>query len=154
MKFTAKGPFPLSFKGKGSQEDWRPRSLRRRLEYMRAMRDEIEQCMRDLIDQFKQTFRPPRPAHLTLHNTGNGQYVRWRLRASRLVKQQYFELSGSEVGTNLLHSLSPAVRKAYLDFEQERLKLNLLYDFHHYQARSLQRYLESVYALGMLKRGS
>ena len=153
MPFDAKGPFPLPFKGKGSQEDWRPRSLRRRLERTRAIRDELEQCMRDLIDQFKQTFRPPRPAHLTLHNTGNGQYVRWRLRASRLIKQQYFEISDSKVGTNLLHSLSPAVREVYLDFEQERLKLNLLYGLHHYEVKSLQRYLDTVHRLGVLKRG-
>ena len=154
MQFAAKGPFPLPFKGKGGRVDWRPRSLRRRLELTRAIRGEVEQSMHALIDQFKQTFRPPRPAHLTLHKTGNGQYVRWRLRASRLVKQQYFELSGSEVGTNLLHSLSPVVRKTYLDFEYERLKLNLLYGLHHYEVRSLQRYLETVHALAMLKRGS
>ena len=153
MQFDAKGPFLLPFKGKGDRVDWRLRSLRRRLELTRAMRDEIEQCMHALIDQFKQTFRPPWPAHLTLHNTGNGQYVRWRLRGSRLVKQRYFELAGNEVGMNLLRSLSPPVRKVYLEFEQERLKLNLLYGLHHYEVRRLQRYLDAVHELGGLKRG-
>jgi hypothetical protein len=117
------------------------------------MRDEVEQNMRALIDRFQQTFRPPRPAHLTMHKTGNGQYVRWRLRGSRLVKQQYFEL-GNEVGLNLLRSLSPAVRDVYYQFEQERLQLNLLYGLHHYEARSLQRYLEAAHYLGTLKRGN
>jgi len=114
------------------------------------MRDEIEHNMLTLIEQFKQTFRAPRPAHLTLHKTGNGQYVRWRLRGSRLVKQQYFELSG-EVGRNLLQSLSPPVREAYLVFERERVKLNLLYGLHHYEVRSLQRYLDAVHKLEVLK---
>ena len=153
MPFDAKGPFPLPFKGKGSREDWHPKSLRRRLERRRDMRDEIERCMRALIDQFKQTFRAPRPAHLTLHNTGNNQYVRWRLRGSRLVKQQYFELLGNDVGLNLLLSLSPHAREVYLEFEQERLKLNLLYGLHQYELRSLQRYLDTVHKLGALKRG-
>jgi hypothetical protein len=150
MPPNAKGPFPLPFKGKGDRDDWRPRSLRRRLEYTCTMRDEVEQDMFALIEQFKQTFRPPRPASLTMHKTGNGQYVRWRLRASRLVKQQYFELSG-EVGMNLLQSLSPSVREAYLVFERERVKLNLLYGLHHYEVRSLQRYLDTVHNLEGLK---
>lgn len=153
MQFDAKGPFPLPFKGKGGRADWRLRSLRRRLELTCAIRDEIEQCMLALIDQFKLTFRPPWPAHLTLHKTGSSQYVRWRLRGSRLVKQQYFELSGNKVGTNLLHSLSPPTREVYLEFEQERLKLNLLYGLHHYEVRSLQRYLDTVHKLDALKRG-
>jgi hypothetical protein len=122
------------------------------LEYTCTMRDEIEQGMIALVEQFKQTFRPPRPAHLTLHKTGNGQYVRWRLQGSRLVKQQYFELSG-EVGRNLLHSLSPPVREAYLVFERARVKLNLLYGLHHYELRSLQRYLDTVHKLEGLKEG-
>lgn len=133
--------------------DWQLRSLRHRLELTCAIRDEIEQCMLALIDQFKLTFRPPRPAYLTLHKTGTSQYVRWRLRGSRLVKQQYFELSSSKVGMNLLHSLSPPTREVYLEFEQERLKLNLLYGLHHYEVRSLKRYLDSVHNLGVLKRG-
>jgi len=114
------------------------------------MRDEIEQGMLALVEQFKQTFRPPRPAHLTLHKTGNGQYIRWRLRGSRLVKQQYFELSG-EVGMNLLQTLSPPVCEAYLVFERERVKLNLLYSLHHYEVRNLQRYLDTVHKLEGLK---
>ncbi len=153
MQFDAKGPFPLPFKGKGGRVDWRLRSLRQRLDYTRAMRDEIGQCMLALIDQFQQTFRPPRPAHLTLHKTGSSQYVRWRLRGSRLVKQQYFELSANEVGMNLLSSLSPPAREVYLEFEQERLKLNLLYGMQHYEVRSLQRYLDTVHKLDELKRG-
>jgi len=152
MQFDAKGPFPLPFKGKGGQDDWRPRSLRRRLDHTCALRDEIEQCMRGLIDRFKQTFRPPRPAHLTLHKTGSSQYVRWRLRGSRLVKQQYFELSANEVGMNLLQSLSPPAREVYLAFEQERLKLNLLYGLHHYEVRSLKRHLDTIHKLEVLKR--
>jgi hypothetical protein len=115
------------------------------------MRDDVEQHMRALIDRFQQTFRPPGPAHLTLHKTGNGQYVRWRLRGSRLVKQQYFEL-GNEVGINLLRSLSTAVRDVYFEFEQERLQLNLLYGLHHYEFKSLQRYLKAVHNLGTLRR--
>lgn len=153
MPPDAKGPFPLPFKGKGGRDDWRPRSLRGRLEYTRTMGDEIEQAMFALIEQFKQTFRPPRPASLTLHKTGNGQYVRWRSRGSRLIKQRYFELSG-EVGMNLLQSLSPPVREAYLVFERERIKINLLYGLHHYEVKSLQRYLDAVHKLDGLKHGS
>ena len=153
MPPDAKGPFPLPFKGKGDRDDWRPRSLRRRLEYTRTLRDEIEQDMLTLIEQFKQTFRPPRPAHLILHKTGNGQYVRWRLRGSRLVRQQYFELSG-EVGMALLNALSPPAREVFFVFERERLKLNLLYGLHHYEVRSLQRYLDAVHDLDGRKHGS
>ena len=153
MPFDAKGPFPLSFKGKGDLVDWRHRSLQRRLEQTRVARDETEQSMRALIDDFKQTFRPPWPAHLTLHNTGNGQYIRWRLRGSRLVKQQYFELSGNGIGLNFLNSLSSSAREVYLEFEQERLKLNLLYGLHHYEAKRLQHYLDATHHLDVLRRG-
>lgn len=149
MLCNAKGPLP--FKGKGDRVDWRLRSLQRKLELTRATRDEIGQSMRALIDQFKQTFRPPWPAHLTLHNTGNSQSIRWRLRGSRLIQQQYFELLMSDTGLSLLDSLSPAVRNVYLAFERERLQLNLQYGLHHYEVRSLQRYLNAAHRMNALK---
>ena len=154
MQFDPKGPFPLPFTGKGGGDtDWRSRSLQQRLENSQSKRGEIEQAMRTLVEQFKQTFRPPWPAHLTLHNTGNSQYVRWRLQDNQVSSKHYFELLHSPSGISLLQSLSSAVRQVYLEFEQERLKLNLLYGLYHYEVRSLQRYLDSVRCLSALKRG-
>lgn len=132
---------------------WRTRSLQRRLADTKAERDKIEDAMRKLVDQFKQTLRPPWPAHLTLHNTGNSQYVRWRIQAKQPGKQNYFELLQSNTGISLLNALSPTVRQIYLEFEQERLQLNFLYGLHHYEVRSLERYLDGARRLSAIKRG-
>ncbi|MDH5181546.1 MAG: hypothetical protein OEZ39_05140 [Gammaproteobacteria bacterium] len=153
MQFDSKRPFLLAFKGKGGDVDWRLRSLQQQLELLQASCVEIDCAMQSLIDRFKQSFRPPWPAHLILHNTGNGKYVRWRLPANRLTRQTYFELLHSDTGIGLLQSLPSAVRKVYLEFEQERLQLNLLYGSSHYEARNLERYLDSVRRLISLKRG-
>lgn len=147
MHHLAKGPFPLPFKGKG-EEFWRSPSLRRRLDEAQGNCREIEQAMQALIDEYEQTFSTPLSAYLTLHRTGNGLYVRWRMAGTR---QSYFSLATNEIGKVFYGSLSPAVRQVIFDFEQRRLRLNLMHGMVMYESRALQRFMAEVRASQQLR---
>ncbi len=151
MQGAPKRPFPLPFKGKGDDCDWRMKTLRRRLEVTQAMCGEIERDMRQLIHHFEQTFRSTLPAYLALHNTGNGRYVRWRISDRR---QRYFTLCHNETGEQFLQPLSPSVKRVIFDFEQQRLQLNLLHALYHFEAKTLGRFLSDRKALTALRRGA
>ncbi len=147
MHHIAKGPFPLPFKGKG-EDHWRSPSLRRRLEQAQSHCHEIELAMQSLIDEFDQTFNTPLAAYLTLHRTGVGLYVRWRMSGTR---QSYFSLASNETGKAFYGSLSTAVRQVVFDFERRRLRLNLLHGLAMYESRSLQRFMGEMRAMQQLR---
>lgn len=150
MQHSAKGPFPLPFKGKG-EEFWRSPSLRRRLEEAQGNCREIELAMQALIDEFEQTFSTPLSAYLTLHRTGNGLYVRWRMVGTR---QSYFSLAANETGQAFFDTLPPAVRQVVFDFERRRLRLNLIHGLVMYESRSLQRFMGEMRATQQLRAES
>ena len=150
MQPLAKGPFPLPFKGKG-EESWRSPVLRQRLEEAQRNCREIELAMQMLIDEFEQTFSTPLTAYLTLHRTGRGLYLRWRMAGSR---QSYFSLASNETGQTFYGSLSPAVRQVVFDFEQRRLRLNLLHGLVLHESRSLQRFMVKMRATQQLRNNT
>ena len=147
MQSPPKGPF--LFKGKGATDDWRLKTLRGYFEQCSDSLAEIEQAMRKLVDEFEQTFSSPIAAYLVLHNTGNGKYIRWRQWGS---KQRYFALCDNEQGEQFITSLSPPVRQVVFDYEQQRIRLNLLHGIYHYQTQRLKQFLSEQKALNRLRR--
>jgi len=144
MQNFAKGPF----KGKGEyKNDWRMKSLRGRAEQLQAERQTIVKAMYSLIDDYDKTFTGTLTAYLAFHKTANGHYVRWRMNG---VKQRYFALANDEVGETFLRTQSVTVRKVLLDFEQHRLRLNLLHGLCFYEAKSLDKFIENTKRVNQL----
>lgn len=146
MTHFAKGPF----KGKGEyRNDWRVKSLRESVEQLRAEQKKVVKTMCSLIDDYDKTFTGTLTAYLALHKTANGNYVRWRMNG---VKQRYFAIANDEIGEMFLHTQSVTVRKVLLDFEQHRLRLNLLHGLCFYEARSLEKFIENTKQVNKLAR--
>ena len=146
MQNFAKGPF----KGKGEHEnDWRIKSLRGRVEQLQAERQAIVNTMYSLIDDYDRTFTGTLTAYLAFHKTANGSYVRWRMNG---VKQRYFAIANDEIGETFLRTQSITVRKVLLDFEQHRIRLNLLHALCFYEAKSLEKLIENTKRTNALAR--
>lgn len=145
-----KGPFPLPFKGKG-EEHWRSDHLRRRLEEAVERCRDVETAMQGLIATFERTFTVPLAAYLTLHRTGNGLYLRWRMVGTR---QSYFSLADRDTGRRFTSALPSSVLSIVNDFERQRLQLNLLHGISHYEARALQRFMGEMKAFKQMRRVS
>lgn len=148
MQTIAKGPFP--FKGKG-ENNWQLRTLRGRVEHLQAEQQRIVRMMYALIDDYDRTFSGNLPAYLVFHKTANGNYVRWRMSG---VKQRYFAIADDAVGESFLTSQSPTVRKVLLDFERQRLRLNLLHGLYFYESKSLERLISHSTQVNRLARES
>ena len=147
MQLSPKGPFP--FKGKGEPGDWRLKTLRHQFDQSREALTEIERTMLNLVDQFEQTFTSPIAAYLVLHKTGSSKYLRWRMWGSQ---QSYFSVCQNERGAQFLASLSAPVRQVVLDYEQQRIRLNLLHGVYQYETKSLQRFVTDQRDLNKLIR--
>ena len=146
MHTTTKGPFP--FKGKGVG-DWRSKTMGQRSEDLAQTMKQIEQLMQALIDDFDHTFSGALSAYLTCQRTINGRYLRWRVRGA---KQRYFAIANDPTGEAFLTAHSAAVRKALLEFERQRLQLNLQYTLCHHEHKTLQRMLTNQRRLRQLTR--
>lgn len=145
-----KGPFSLPFKGKG-EEHWRSDHLRRRHEEAVERCREIETAMQGLISTFEGTFTVPLAAYLTLHRTGNGLYLRWRMAGTR---QSYFSLADSDTGRLFTSQLPSSVLPIVHELERQRLQLNLLHGISHYEARALQRFMDEMKTFKQMRRVS
>jgi hypothetical protein len=148
MHTITKGPFP--FKGKG-ENDWCLKTLRERVERLQTERQRIVRMMHVLIDDYERTFAGNLSAYLVFHKTANGNYVRWRMSG---VKQRYFAIADDAIGKEFLASQSPTVRKVLLDFEKQRLRLNLLHGLHFYESKSLERLILHSREVNRLARDS
>jgi len=146
MQNFAKGPF----KGKGKhRNDWRVKSLRGSVEQLQAELQTTVETMHSLIDDYDRTFSGSLTAYLTFHKTANGNYVRWRMNG---VKQRYFALANDDIGETFLRTQSVTVRKALLDFEQHRLRLNLLHGLCFYEVKSLGKFIGNTKRVNQLAR--
>ncbi len=146
MTHFAKGPF----KGKGEyKNDWRIKSLRGRVEQLQAELQIVVKTMCSLINDYDNTFTGTLTAYLAFHKTANGNYVRWRMNG---VKQRYFAIANDEVGEMFLRTQSETVRNVLLDFEQHRLRLNLLHGLNFYETRSLAKLIENTKRINKLAR--
>jgi len=146
MTNFAKGPF----KGKGEyKNDWRVKSLRGSVEQLQAELKTIVATMNALIDDYDQTFTGALTVHLALHKTTNGNYIRWRMNG---VKQRYFAIANDAIGETFLRTQSVTVRKVLLDFEQQRLRLNLMHGLCFYQVKSLEKLIENTKQVNKLAR--
>lgn len=145
MQSAPKGPFP--FKGKG-EDHWNIRSLRNRVELLQNDRAFILKQMQSLINEYDTTFSNQLDAYLVFHKTGNGNYLRWRMSG---VKQRYFGISGDEIGESFLTSNSPTVQKVLLDYERNRLKLNLSHGLCFYEIKSLNRLISGFKEISRMK---
>lgn len=146
MPNFAKGPF----KGKGAhRNDWRMKSLRGSVEQLQAELKTIVETMYTLINDYDRTFSGSLTAYLAFHKTANGNYVRWRMNG---VKQRYFALANDDIGETFLRTQSVTVRKVLLDFEQHRLRLNLLHGVCFYEKKSLNKFIENTKRVSQLAR--
>jgi len=146
MTHFAKGPF----KGKGEyKNDWRVKSLRGNVEQLQTELKTIVETMRSLINDYDKTFTGTLTAYLAFHKTANGNYVRWRMNG---VKQRYFAIANDEIGETFLRTQSITVRKVLLDFEQHRIRLNLLHALYFYEAKSLEKLIENTKRVNTLAR--
>jgi len=138
MQDFAKGPF----KGKGGcKNDWRMKSLRGRIEQLQAEQKMVLKTMSSLVDDYDKTFSGTLTAYLAFHKTVSGNYLRWRMNG---VKQRYFAIANDEIGETFLRTQSKTVRKVLLDFEQHRLRLNLLHGLNFYETKSLGKLIENT----------
>lgn len=138
IQAETKGPL-LPFKGKGG--------ARIRLRELEQRQMLIEQAMRTLAQAFKTTFRPPRAAHLVVHHHGGYFNLRWRATANTGDGQTFFELTTSDHGQRVLAGLPSAVRTLFLDYERQRLQLNLASSLCQHELRRLCDYLSKLDAL-------
>jgi len=146
MTHFAKGPF----KGKGEHKnDWRLKSLRNNVEQLQTELKKTVKTMRSLIEDYDKTFTGTLTAYLAFHKTANGSYVRWRMNG---VKQRYFAIANDEIGETFLRTQSITVRKVLLDFEQHRIRLNLLHALCFYEAKSLEKLIENTKRTNALAR--
>ena len=142
IRADAKGPL-LPFKGKGS--------VRCRLRELEDDHVAILERMRQTMEEFNASFRPPRPAHLALHYQGGYHHLRWRAPAAA-GGQAFLDLCDSEAGRDLLHALPLTARPVFLDFERRRLDLNLASSLCRHEERRLRDYLAKLGALATWKR--
>ncbi|MEW7996440.1 MAG: hypothetical protein AB2825_18610 [Candidatus Thiodiazotropha endolucinida] len=147
MQNLPKGPFP--FKGKGENCDWRIKTLRTRIDCLQAELERILQTMQQLIREYDSAFEGKLTAYLVFHRTANGNYLRWRMNG---VKQRYFAIANDEIGERFLKTLSPTVQKVLLDFEQHRIRLNLLHGLYLYESKSLDRVIDNTTRINKLAR--
>ena len=147
MQDFAKGPFP--FKGKGENCDWRIKTLRTRVEYLKTELETVVKTMRDLIGDYDKTFEGKLTAYLVFHRTANGNYVRWRMNG---VRQRYFAIANDKIGEVFLKTQSSTVQKVLLDFEQHRLRLNLIHGLYYYESKSLEKLIENTKRVNTLAK--
>lgn len=142
IRADTKGPL-LPFKGKGS--------VRCRLRELEDRHVAILERMRWTMKEFNASFRPPRPAHLALHHQGCYHHLRWRAPAAA-GGQVFLELCDSEAGRYLLQALPLTARPVFLDFERQRLDLNLASSLCRHEERRLRDYLTKLGELATWKR--
>jgi len=147
MQNVPKGPFP--FKGKGENLDWRIKPLRGRVDSLRSELEMVVTSMRQLISDYDNTFEGKLSAYLVFHRTANGNYLRWRMNG---VKQRYFAIANDEIGESFLRLQSGAVQRVLLDFEQQRLRINILHGWYFYEEKSLVKLLENTKRIHALAR--
>lgn len=146
MTNFAKGPF----KGKGEyRNDWRVKSLRESVEQLQVELKTIIETMYSLIDDYDKTFTGTLTAYLAFHKTANGNYVRWRMNG---VKQRYFAIANDDIGETFLRAQSVTVRKVLLDFEQHRIRLNLLHGLCFYEVKSIGKFIGNSKRINQLAR--
>ena len=144
MQNIAKGPF----KGKGEyRNNWRMKSLRESLGQLHGERQVTIKTMYSLINDYERTFSGSLTAYLAFHKTVNGNYVRWRMNG---IKQRYFAIANNDIGETFIRAQSVTVRRVLLDFEQHRLRLNLLHGLCFYEAKSLEKFIESTRRVNQL----
>lgn len=129
----------LPFKGKGG--------VRQRLRQLERQRTEVETHMRQLAAAYQRTFRAPRVAHLVVHAQGGYVHLRWRASARGGAAASFFELTTSAQGQQVLNHLPALARALCLNFEQQRLALNLAAILAQHEQRRLREYLAKWDAL-------
>ncbi|OOG28867.1 hypothetical protein B1C78_00605 [Thioalkalivibrio denitrificans] len=118
----------------------------------RRRRELQTECEAALLEmrQLQETFRsryPNAPAWLTVsHRARSGRGLWWRMRAKSPQAQSIFELSG-ERGRKLLATLPPALRAAFLDYNQHAGLLNLAYTIRSLEQQRIDTYVERTEAL-------
>ncbi|MBL1259993.1 MAG: hypothetical protein COB33_005615 [Thiotrichaceae bacterium] len=147
MQNMPKGPFP--FKGKGENRDWRMKTLRARVNYLQTELEMVVETMYGLIGEYDRTFAGKLTAYLVFHRTASGNYIRWRMNG---VKQRYFAIANDEIGEAFLQTQSATVQKVLLDFEQHRIRLNLLHGLCLYESKSLEKLIENTRRVNKLAR--
>ena len=148
MQNIPKGPF----KGKRAMQeyyDWRIKSLRARETLLQTELESVTKTMRELIGDYDQTFAGKLTAYLVFHRTASGVYLRWRMNG---VKQRYFAIANDEIGERFLRTQSTVVQKVLLDFEQHRLRLNLLHGLYYYETKSLERLIKNTRQVNKLAK--
>lgn len=106
-------PFKGPFKGK--------RENARALRELEAELASIHDEMRAVVGRFNERFRPPRPVSLRILGRRQWPLLWWRVPGA---SGTYIRLLDSDRGLSILESLMPQARKALMEFERERIRLN------------------------------
>jgi hypothetical protein len=142
LQAELKGPL-LPFKGKGG--------ARGRLHELEERQTALEHQMRALAASFTVTLRAPRPASLVVHHYGGYYHLRWRAAGGR---QTFFEFCTSGHGQQLLTSVPDPARALLLQFERQRLALNLASSTCQHELRRMRDYLTKLEALQAWEAGN
>ena len=145
LQAELKGPL-LPFKGKGG--------ARGRLRELEERQGTLEHQMRALAASHMATLRAPRPTYLVVHHYGGYYHVRWRASAAAGGRQTFFELCTSGHGQQLLTSVPDPARALLLQFERQRLALNLAASTCQHELRRMRDYLTKLEALRAWEAGN
>ena len=143
---TLKG-FKGPFKGKGGAE--------RRLEELEIEIVAVRERMKNLVARYKATFRAPAPAYLTTHSREAGVAVRWRTRG-RNGRQYHFDLldRDSDHARIFLRVMPRETWPVLLQFEMERLALNLEASLAEHERRRVRAYIAAMHAARQFEKSA
>lgn len=106
-------PFKGPFKGKGQN-----RSALKELEVELAG---IRTEMRNIVEQFDDSFQAPRPVNLRILGKRLYPLLWWRVPGS---SGTYIRLFDSDKGSAILETIMPYTRQTMVSFDRERIRLN------------------------------
>ena len=143
-RYTPKG-FKGPFKGKGGAQ----RQLKKLDQEIVSVRLE----MGELVERYKNTFRPPWAAYLSKHNWEAGMRVRWRTRGVN-GRQHHFDILNrdSPHAQVFLAAMPKNAWETLLAFEEDRLALNFTASLLEHEHRRVRAYLEAMLRMEALRK--
>ncbi len=118
----------------------------RRIHELEQQTKTIVSLMYTLTDEFKQTFEPPWPIHLSSQQVKSGTvYCRWRNSGS--AGQQPYLHFCRKSGQAFLSKQPANIRKTFLRFNQDALDMMLAHSLRMNEIRRLKKYIEHLEAL-------
>ena len=112
-----------------------------RLATLRTELDAVKFDMNELVEEFNETHRAPRVAHLRILNRNPCPIMYWRMPGVR-GKQPFIQLFQCKRGRGILDGLSVPIIKMFYVFEEQRLVLNLMASVIGNEIAAIHRYID------------